>query len=166
MDEAGDIQTLIQRHGRALVLYARQFVAVHADAEDAVQNAFVRYWPRRQGAHDTVAFLFACVRTAALDLARTQRRNRQREQNIRREEAFAIDTSAEAAELQRLMSWQLDQLPAEQREVVVMKIWGGLTFDQIAAVLAISANTAASRYRYGLEKLAAAWPSEVRNDRP
>jgi RNA polymerase sigma-70 factor (ECF subfamily) len=47
----------------------------------------------------------------------------------------------------------LTALPVEQREVVVMKIWGRLTFPQMGEALGISANTAASRYRYALEKL-------------
>jgi RNA polymerase sigma-70 factor (ECF subfamily) len=53
------------------------------------------------------------------------------------------------------VSWNaaLSGLPANQREVLVMKIWGGLSFPQIALVLRISANTAASRYRYAIAKL-------------
>jgi hypothetical protein len=47
-------------------------------------------------------------------------------------------------------------LPAAQREVIALKIDGGLTFAEIAAVIGTSANTAASRYRYALEKLRAA----------
>jgi len=44
-------------------------------------------------------------------------------------------------------------LPAPQREVITLKVWGGLTFAEIAATLDIPPNTAASRYRYGLEEL-------------
>ena len=47
----------------------------------------------------------------------------------------------------------LTQLPPEQREVIVLKVWGGLTFSQIAETLGMPANTAASRYRYGLTAL-------------
>lgn len=165
MDEAGQIQALINTHGRALVLFARQFVVTHADAEDAVQDAFTRYWPRRKQADDPVAFLYACVRTAALDLARSARRARQRDLHASHDEAFTFDHAAETAELQRMIAQQLDALPADQREVLIMKIWGELTFEQIAAALAISPNTAASRYRYALEKLAAAWPTEVPDER-
>lgn len=50
----------------------------------------------------------------------------------------------------------LRDLPPEQREVVSLKVDGGLTFAEIAGVLDISANTAASRYRYALERLRAA----------
>ena len=53
-------------------------------------------------------------------------------------------------------------LPIEQREVIALKIDGDLTFAEIAAVIGISANTAASRYRYALEKLRAALAKEIR----
>jgi len=55
-------------------------------------------------------------------------------------------------------------LPDEQREVVIMKIWGGLTFAQIAGAIGISANTVASRYRYAIERLETVLAHEVRND--
>ena len=47
----------------------------------------------------------------------------------------------------------LGELPAEQRAVVHLKLWEGLTFEQIAELLDLPLNTAASRYRYGLDKL-------------
>ena len=51
------------------------------------------------------------------------------------------------------LSEALAGLPEEQRAVVHLKLWEGLTFEEIAAALDISPNTAASRYRYGLDKL-------------
>jgi len=54
----------------------------------------------------------------------------------------------------------LQALPCEQKEVVIMKIWGGLTFEGIAEALTISANTAASRYRYALASLRRSLPQE------
>jgi RNA polymerase sigma-70 factor (ECF subfamily) len=51
----------------------------------------------------------------------------------------------------------LRTLPGEQREVVVLRIWGQLTYEEAAAVIGISPNTAASRYRYGIEKLREIW---------
>jgi RNA polymerase sigma-70 factor (ECF subfamily) len=56
-------------------------------------------------------------------------------------------------ERRALVQSALGHLPQEQREVLVMKIWGGLSFPQIAEALQLSANTAASRYRYALAKL-------------
>ena len=56
-------------------------------------------------------------------------------------------------ERQTAIEEALDTLPADQREVVILKVWAGLNFPAIALTLGISANTAASRYRYALEKL-------------
>ena len=70
----------------------------------------------------------------------------------------------EQAELSSSVESALAQLPDEQREVVVLKIWGGLTFAQIAAALGVNQNTAASRYRYAIERLESALAHEVRND--
>lgn len=47
----------------------------------------------------------------------------------------------------------LARLPAEQREVIVLKIWHDYTFEEIGELLALSPNTAAGRYRYGLQKI-------------
>ena len=140
--------------GPALLLYARQWCPVRADAEDAVQDGFVRFWKSRGRARDDAAYLFACVRTAALDLSRAGRRRKQHEASavadtsvFQRDDAAGRDDSREAIEA------ALETLPAEQRETLVLKIWGGLTFAQIGESLAIPANTAASRYRYALERL-------------
>ena len=45
----------------------------------------------------------------------------------------------------------MTKLPENQREVLVLKVWGDLTFDKISEILDIPRNTAASRYRYALE---------------
>ena len=47
----------------------------------------------------------------------------------------------------------VDRLPPEQKEVLTLKIWGELTFDEIGRTLDLSLNTVASRYRYALRKL-------------
>jgi RNA polymerase sigma-70 factor (ECF subfamily) len=142
------------RHGPALLLLARQWVTSHADAEDVVQEAFVRFWRSRERAHDPVAYLFACVKTSARDWVRGQSRRERRENAAAMPEAEpAFAGPEEHAERRAIVEASLRDLPAEQREVLVMKIWGGLTFPQIGEALGISANTAASRHRYALEKL-------------
>jgi RNA polymerase sigma-70 factor (ECF subfamily) len=99
-------------------------------------------------AADTKAYLFASVRNAALNEGKLRERtvpldcdsawfdppdrDYMREQNLRR---------------------ALGALPDDQREVIVLHIWGELTFSQISELLTISSNTAASRYRYALAKL-------------
>ena len=146
--------TWLDRHGPALVLLARQRVASLADAEDVVQEAFVRFWRSRHRAADPVAFLYTCVRRYALDWQRTRGRRSRREKAAARPEADSCFAGpAEQAEFRAAVEGLLRGLPEDQREVLVMKVWGGLTFAQIAQVLQVSANTAASRYRYALAKL-------------
>jgi RNA polymerase sigma-70 factor (ECF subfamily) len=144
----------LEEHGPALVLLARQWVAGHSDAEDVVQEAFIRFWRSRQRAEDPAAYLFACVKTCALDWQRGRRRQSGREAAAARPEVEPVFASPlENAERKASIEAALARLPENQREVLVMKIWGKLTFPQIAEALAITANTAASRYRYALAKL-------------
>jgi RNA polymerase sigma-70 factor (ECF subfamily) len=139
--------------GPGLVLFARQFVRSIADAEDIVQDAFVRFWRKQHSVNDK-GLLYATVRTTALDLLRRDARRARREatasadmdQTI--EPQFNFDDGS-----QRALAAAIDLLPVEQREVLVMKIWNELTFAEIASALTISQNTAASRYRYALASL-------------
>lgn len=140
--------------GPGLILFARQWVQSQADAEDIVQEAFVRFW-RRQHSIKNRALLFATVRSIGLDLLRRDARR------ARREATALLDAESASEprlfdpddESQRALAEAVDRLPCEQREVVVMKIWNELTFNEIGIVLGISQNTAASRYRYALTTL-------------
>jgi RNA polymerase sigma-70 factor (ECF subfamily) len=144
----------LDRHGAALVLLARQWVAGRADAEDVVQEAFVRFWRSRQRAADPAAYLYACVKHCALDWLRGRRRQALREEAAARPEADALFAGPLEQEERRVaIAAALRTLPEGQREVLVMKIWGGLSFPQVAEALGIPANTAASRYRYALARL-------------
>jgi RNA polymerase sigma-70 factor (ECF subfamily) len=139
--------------GPGLLLFARQWTRSIADAEDIVQEAFVRFW-RKQHNIDNRALLYATVRSIALDHLRSNARRARRETAAVSE----VDQSVPPAfifesESQQALAVALDGLPNEQREVVVMKIWNELTFAEIATVLGISQNTAASRYRYALGAL-------------
>ena len=153
--DTDDWSAWLDAHGAALVLFARQWAPAVGDAEDVVQEAFVRFWKARHRAADPTAYLFACIRRAALDRLRSDRRRTRREERAARPEAVdgLFQSAPERAERQVMIESALVRLPEEQRAVLVLKIWGGLTFPQIAAALEIPANTAASRYRYAVEKL-------------
>lgn len=146
--------TWLSQHGAALVLFARQWIASRADAEDVVQEAFVRFWRSRDRVADPTAYLYACVKHCALDWQRGRSRQSRREEATARPEAESFFTGPlEQQERRTSIEAALLGLPDEQREVLVMRIWGGLSFPQIAAALQISANTVVSRYRYALAKL-------------
>ncbi len=153
-DDGDDWQSWFDAHGAALVLLARQIVSSRADAEDVVQEAFVRFWRSRASVADPVAYLFACVKHCALDWQRGRRRQTRREEQAARPEMESLFIgSAELGERRATIGDALRELPAEQAEVLVLKIWGELTFPQIAEALDIPPNTAASRYRYAIAKL-------------
>ncbi|MCI0357485.1 MAG: sigma-70 family RNA polymerase sigma factor [Planctomycetaceae bacterium] len=154
LDCTDDWSVWLDRHGPALVLLARQWTTCRADAEDIVQEAFVRFWRSRERVEDPAAYLFACVKHCALDSHRGRARQLRREQATARPEAEPLFAgSLEQDERRTAIESALRELPASQAEVLVMKVWGGLSFPQIAAALDTSANTAASRYRYALARL-------------
>lgn len=144
-----------QAHGPKLLLCARQWTRSLADAEDVVQEAFVRYWRhQRDLPGDPQALLVTSVRRAAIDLVRRDTRRSAREEKagggLEEREHYFEPLPGDGDERRLEIEAALSRLPAEQREVLVLKIWQELTFEQIAAALDIPANTAASRYRYAL----------------
>jgi RNA polymerase sigma-70 factor (ECF subfamily) len=139
--------------GPALLLFARRWTNCRADAEDVVQEAFVRFW-RRQHSIENRALLYATVRSTALDRLRRDQRRARREASAATDHPQFFESSFVAGdEGQQLLAAAVEQLPDEQREVVILKIWNELTFAEIAQILEISQNTAASRYRYALGAL-------------
>jgi len=136
-----------------LLLFARNWVRSTADAEDVVQEAFVKFW-RRNHNIDNRALLYATVRSIAIDFIRRDSRRARRESDSMAEtEQFIEPKFAFEDESQQALAAAVDRLPDEQREVVVMKIWNELTFSEIGDALGVSQNTAASRYRYALGAL-------------
>ncbi|CAN5616844.1 sigma-70 family RNA polymerase sigma factor [soil metagenome] len=148
-----DWKTCFAEASPGLVLFARQFVRSIADAEDIVQEAFVRFW-RKQHSIQNRALLFATVRSISLDALRRDARRARREADSVADVAPCVAPEFDTVdESQQALAAAVDRLPAEQREVLVMKIWNELTFAEIGTVLGISQNTAASRYRYALAAL-------------
>ena len=139
--------------GPGLLLFARQWVQSAADAEDIVQEAFVRFWRKNQSIENR-GLLYAMVRSIALDLIRRDSRRARREAAAISESEQLVEPQFQIEdESQQALALALERLPNDQREVLVMKIWNELTFAEIAQALGISQNTAASRYRYGLAAL-------------
>lgn len=144
----------LNEHGRRLLLCARQWTSSLAEAEDVLQDAFVRYWKnQRHLPGNPNALIITSIRRAAIDHGRSRSRRINREtQAYELEDKVSFFEPGEG-EINQDLEKAVKALPGEQREVVVMKIWGMLTFDEIAHQLGISQNTAASRYRYALAAL-------------
>ena len=126
-------------------------------AQDAVHQVFLRLLESGdlRRAADQKAYLFASVRNQLLNDAKVRQRTVPLEPDSTWFEPPERDYAAEQ-NLRRA----LGELISDQRQVVILHIWGGLTFSQTAEVLGISANTAASRYRYGIGKLRESMCSE------
>lgn len=158
MEAPFDWKRTFEQVAPQLVLYARQLVASKADAEDVVQMAFVRWWrrfPEGDSAH--IPLLYAAVRTIALDQRRSDQRrvNREAKSDIAlpHENAPTFDPQPGQQEVAGIVEKALQALPEPQREVVSLKLWGSLTFNEIAAMTGESINTIAGRYRYALQAL-------------
>ena len=146
----------LRENGSKLMLFARQQTRCEADAEDVLQMALVKTWKTHDGPPNdrVVSLAYTNVRRCAIDLARSNQRRLRREKIAVKEMGetvswFELPEDDES----RMLQVALTKIPEKFREVVTLKIWGELTFHQIAETLEISPNTAASRYRYGLESL-------------
>lgn len=113
----------LDRHGAALVLFARQWVPNRADAEDVVQEAFIRFWRSRDRVAEPTAYLYASVKHCALDWHRGRVRQSRREEAVARPEAEKLFAGpAEQEERRAAIDATLSELPESQREVLVMTI--------------------------------------------
>jgi RNA polymerase sigma-70 factor, ECF subfamily len=134
-----------------LILYGRALGLAHGEAEDVLQETFLALLQRAEAPEQPEHYCVRCFRNRALNYRRSLWRRVTREFESRRWfERAAGESAAERAAMRCLAG-----LPVAQREVIVLKVWHELTFEQIGALLEISPHTAAGRYRYGLDKLRA-----------
>lgn len=146
---AEDVQRLYRHHGAALVAYARLFLPNTAAAEDAVHSVFLKLLRGNVAKPESEAgYLYRAVRNAALNA----KRDVAREARFENEERWFVHRGGDA-EAELALQKALGELPEEQREVVVMRIWSGMTLEEIGMATNVTLNTAASRYRYALVKL-------------
>jgi len=148
-----DVRRLYEEHGRSLLAYASALLRDPSAAEDVLHQVFLKLVAGRSSIEGPpAAYLFRAVRNTALNHIRGQSREVELDSAVPWLES--PDASRETA---LALQSALQTLPADQREVVVLHIWGQLTFEEAAAVVGVSPNTAASRYRYGLAKLREVW---------
>jgi len=151
-----ELGRLYREHAPALRLYARQWLE---GDEDLVQDAFIKLAQQSPPPGQVLPWLYRVVRNGALAACRGEARRRRRQGQVSASEAWfaRTDETIDGQEAARL----LVELPLEQREVIVARIWGGLTFDEIARLAGCSLPTAHRRYQAGLaglrERLEGPW---------
>jgi len=137
--------------GREMYMFALTLTKGNEpNAEDILQECFVRVWENRrklEAVQSLKGYLFRMLRNIFLNLKRTEDREMKRRSQLIVEAPSDSDIDIEA------LNREIDGLPEEQRQVLVLRIWGEMTLAQTAEVLGIPENTASSRYRYALNKL-------------
>ncbi len=132
-----------------LLLYGRALGLGHGEAEDVLHDVFAALLRLDSPPVDAEHYLVRAFRNVALNHRRGWWRRWVRElESSRWFEVSEPASSQESAAIRCLV-----RLPVEQREVIVLKLWHQRTFEEIAVLQHVSPNTAAGRYRYGLQKL-------------
>jgi len=153
-----DLERLYDDHAQALFAYLLNFTRDEQDTREVLQEIFVKLARRPdvlEAARDERAFLIRLAHNTAIDLMRRRgaRDKHHAKFGLEHISPFAASADPDEAAFRNELAAALGELPPEQRAVLHLKLWEGLTFEQIAATLDIPPNTAASRYRYGLDKL-------------
>jgi RNA polymerase sigma-70 factor, ECF subfamily len=158
MSNACRLEECYDAHARALYGYLLNLTGDEFETRDTLQEVFVRLANRPSlldGARNPRRFLLRMVHNMAIDRMRRRISRQQAVTALAAEAAgrFVASPDPDTAAFREGLAAALDSLPVEQRAVVHLKLWEELTFDEIAHVLEIPMNTAASRYRYGIDKL-------------
>jgi RNA polymerase sigma-70 factor (ECF subfamily) len=158
MPGGNDIERLYDEHAQPLFAFLLNFTRDEADTRDVLQEIFIKLarepdW--LSGVRKERAFLIRLAHNAAIDLIRRRGTRERTKENFAAEKVspFAPTNDPDEKLFREEVAFALGELPEEQRAVVHLKLWEHLTFEQIADTLGIPPNTAASRYRYGLDKM-------------
>jgi RNA polymerase sigma-70 factor, ECF subfamily len=142
-------EKLYRAKASELILYGRALGLSHGEAEDVLHETFVTLMRRPQPPELPEHYCVRSFRNRALNY----RRNLWRRLTRELESARWFERSAGESLVERAAMRGLATLPQDQREVIVLKLWHQHTFEEIGELLDLSPNTAAGRYRYGLQKL-------------
>jgi RNA polymerase sigma factor (sigma-70 family) len=148
--EPSQLGRLVEAHAAGLALYARQWCAA---PEDVVQEAFLKLMALPHPPNQPVAWLYRVVRNAAISVSRAGQRRRKHE-TARAEAGAAWFLPSEDTELDaQLATAALQTLPDDEREAILLHLWSGLTFLEVADVLGCTHSTAHRWYLSGLARL-------------
>jgi RNA polymerase sigma-70 factor (ECF subfamily) len=152
-----DLEELYDRFGDRAFHYLYIKLGSAGDAEDVLQEVFyrlARYSIRLKFIRRPAAFVFQIARNEANRFLKKKIHEKKScQRNAELCEIIRTSISGPDEESVQILSASLAKLPEEQREIIILKFFEGLTFKEIASACGLSINTAASRYRYGLAKL-------------
>jgi RNA polymerase sigma factor (sigma-70 family) len=144
------IARLFDRHAAALELFAAQWFRAPADV---VQEAFLQLMRQGRVPDRPVAWLYRVVRNGAISAARRDTRRQRNEQTAIVQTRLPLKADGESPLDAELAARALEALPDEKREVIIARIWGGLTFEEIGEFAEISSSEAHRRYEASLASL-------------
>jgi len=141
---------IIDRHAAALTLFAAQWTRA---ADDCVQEALLKLVRERRCPDNILAWLYRVVRNQAISARRAEQRRQKHESAAANITENWFQSSDESGLDAKLVMETLRSLPEQLREIVVARIWGGLSFEQITEVVSASRSTVHRRYQEALEIL-------------
>jgi RNA polymerase sigma factor (sigma-70 family) len=144
------IARLFDRYAAALELFAAQWAPAPADV---VQEAFLQLVRQGRLPERPAAWLYRVVRNGAISAARRETRRQRNEQATIDQTRLRFEADGECPLDAELAARALEALPDEKREVVIARIWGGLSFEEIGEFAAISTSEAHRRYEAALASL-------------
>jgi RNA polymerase sigma-70 factor (ECF subfamily) len=145
-----------------LTLYARQWLDA-ASADDVVQEALTALLAERHPPDDPIPWMFRAVRNAAIDQIRSSSRRRKREETIAQLRREWFESNLESAIDAQTAEQALRQLPDENRQIIILRIWGGLGYAQIAQIVELSTSVVYERYKSSLLQLRSELEKSCRN---
>ena len=154
-DDPDAVELIWERYASDLLTYLQAVLCSRHDAEDALQAVFIRIVQKRHRlakARRLDAYVYRIARNEALRLIERRKRGPS-VIDVKESWLVTAEEKPEPNDLVEQLQAALARLPQSQREVIVMKVYRQKTFLEISRLLGISQNTAASRYRYGMEKL-------------
>ena len=155
--DAGELilEQLYDQYAHPLFRYAATILNSAEDAEDAVQEVFVRIARERRRLvriRSMKAYLLIATRNSAYGILRRRLRGERLQEELCSDYLTRPPASEDELRSDAICKG-FSMLPIEQREVLVLHIYDGLTFKEIAKTIGCSTSTITSRYRYGIEKL-------------
>jgi RNA polymerase sigma-70 factor (ECF subfamily) len=151
------IERWYDQHAQAMFAFTLNYTRNESDTRDIIQQIFVKLATRPdlvESVREERSFLLRLCANGAIDLIRRRgTRERNYAEWVECTSIFAESPNPDVETFRNALTAALGELPAEQRSVVHLRLWEGMTFERIAEVLDISVNTVGSRYRYGIDKL-------------